>query len=210
MAIITNIVKTNKSKGQLYELFIDNESVGYYLLETIVKHNLKVGREVELQEVIDALNQTSIILATEKVLNLISKSMKSKNEILKYLKDKGYNIDVSNAVISKLEEYKYINDETYSKYYVASLSKKYGNKKIKFELLKKGISDNVVAAVLSENIENTDVVKELANKYLKNKILNYKTKTKLFSHLVSKGFEYDTINSVINKYNWSNENEDWV
>ena len=39
MAIITNIVKTNKNKGQLYELFLDDESIGYYHLQVIIKNN---------------------------------------------------------------------------------------------------------------------------------------------------------------------------
>ena len=208
MAIITEIKQTTKNKSQMYEVFVDGESLGLYHIETIVKHSIKVGMEVDVEVLANALKESTTLVAMEKVLNYISKSMKTQKDIEKYLKGKGYGDDIIENVIAKLREYNYINDEIYAKYFIASKSKKEGNKKIKFDLKDKGLDEKVIAEMLSENAEDLDVIKNLADKYLKNKVKDFKTKTKLFAFLASKGFEYDNINSVLRQYDFSGNNED--
>ncbi len=208
MAIITEIKKTTKNKSQMYEIFVDGESLGLYHIETIIKHSIKVGMEVDVAVLDNALKESTTLVAMEKVLNYISKSMKTQKDIEKYLKGKGYGDDIIESVIAKLREYNYINDEIYAKYFIASKSKKEGNKKIKFDLKNKGLDEKVIAEMLSENAEDLDVIKNLADKYLKNKVKDFKTKTKLFAFLASKGFEYENINSVLRQYDFSGNNED--
>lgn len=208
MAIITEIKQTTKNKSQMYEVFVDGECLGLYHIETIVKHSIKVGMEVDVEVLANALKESTTLVAMEKVLNYISKSMKTQKDIEKYLKGKGYGDDIIENVIAKLREYNYINDEIYAKYFIASKSKKEGNKKIKFDLKDKGLDEKVIAEMLSENAEDLDVIKNLADKYLKNKVKDFKTKTKLFAFLASKGFEYDNINSVLRQYDFSGNNED--
>ena len=208
MAIITEIKQTTKNKSQMYEVFVDGESLGLYHIETIVKHSIKVGMEVDAEVLANALKESTTLVAMEKVLNYISKSMKTQKDIEKYLKGKGYGDDIIECVIGKLREYNYINDEIYAKYFIASKSKKEGNKKIKFDLKNKGLDEKVIVEMLSENAEDLDVIKNLADKYLKNKVKDFKTKTKLFTFLASKGFEYDNINSVLRQYDFSGNNED--
>ncbi len=208
MAIITEIKQTTKNKSQMYEIFVDGESLGLYHIETIIKHSIKVGMEVDVAVLDNALKESTTLVAMEKVLNYISKSMKTQKDIEKYLKGKGYGDDIIESVIAKLREYNYINDEIYAKYFIASKSKKEGNKKIKFDLKNKGLDEKVIAEMLSENAEDLDVIKNLADKYLKNKVKDFKTKTKLFAFLASKGFEYENINSVLRQYDFSGNNED--
>lgn len=208
MAMITEIKQTTKNKSQMYEVFVDGESLGLYHIEAIVKHSIKVGMEVDAEVLSNALKESTTLVAMEKVLNYISKSMKTQKDIEKYLKGKGYADNIIECVIRKLQEYNYINDEIYAKYFIASKSKKEGNKKIKFDLKNKGLDEKVIAEMLSENAEDLDVIKKLADKYLKNKVKDFKTKTKLFAFLASKGFEYDNINSVLRQYDFSGNNED--
>lgn len=203
MAVITDIVQTRKNKAQMFEVFVDGESLGLYHIETLVKHSLKVGLQVEEQVLKNALQESAVLIATEKTLNLLSKSMKTQKDIETYLKDKGFTPAVVECVIVKLKEYNYINDALYAKYFVTSKSKKEGNKKIFFDLKNKGVEESVIQDVLSKNGEDVNVIKQLAEKYLKNKLLDYRTKTKLFAYLASKGFEYENISSVIRQYNFS-------
>ena len=140
----------------------------------------------------------------------VSTSMKTKKEIVDYLKKKNYNQKVIDNVIAKLNEYNYINDEVYAKYYACCHCTKEGNRKLKFDLIKKGVSEEIVSKVLLDFDENLDDIRRIAEKYLKGKARDYKTKSKLFSHLASKGYDYDNINKVIGEFNWGESNEDWV
>ncbi|MBQ8749850.1 MAG: regulatory protein RecX [Clostridia bacterium] len=210
MALITDIVQTTRNKGQMYEVFVDGESLGLYHIETIVKHRIVKGSNVDVEKLTNALVESGTLLAMEKTLNLISKSMKTEKEIKDYLKGKNYNDKIIENVICKLNEYNYINDEVYAKYFVSCHSKKQGNKKLKFDLIKKGVSEEVINSVLDETEEDLQGLKHLAEKYLKNKVKDFKTKSKLFAHLASKGYNYDNINKVINEFDWSEQNEDWL
>ena len=42
---------------------------------------------------------------------------------------------------------------------------------------------------------------------MRNKENTYKNKSKLYAHLVAKGFGYDTINALLNLYNWHDNND---
>ena len=45
-----------------------------------------------------------------------------------------------------------------------------------------------------------DTVMNIAEKYMKNKDNSYENLSKLYRHLASKGYSYDEINAVVNKY----------
>ena len=71
MAIITEIKQTTKNKSQMYEIFVDGESLGLYHIETIVKHSIKVGMRVDVAVLANALKESTTLVAMEKVLNYI-------------------------------------------------------------------------------------------------------------------------------------------
>lgn len=211
MALITDLVQTKKNNKQMYEVYIDGENVGLYHLEIVVKHGLQVGKKIEREDLEKALIESSTILAMEKSLNYLSKAMKSKKEMIKYLYDKGYKKVVVDAVISKLEEYNYINDLTYAKYFLSTRESRQGNKKTKYELKTKGISDEIINELMEDREESADAIKTLADKFINKKAKTIENKNKLIRHLLSKGFEYASILNVIKEYNFvGNDNEDWL
>ena len=99
----------------------------------------------------------------------------------------------------KMEEYKYLDDESYAKQFVLTYSKKYGKLKLISGLRSKGISDTIIDNLFDGDVEIKSDIESVASKYLKNKILDEKTYLKLSRFLYSRGFEFDEINSYLNK-----------
>lgn len=140
--------------------------------------------------------------AFDAALNYLSVSARSEKEVRERLYKKGFHKNEVEAAIKKAKEYKFIDDENYVKLYYESYGKKYGVKKIVFNLTtQKGVDKNLVENVLYEIAPNDgEQAKALAfaEKYIvQKKITNRKDGQKVGAFLFRKGFEWNVINSVM-------------
>jgi regulatory protein len=101
------------------------------------------------------------------------------------------------AVISKLIDLKIIDDESFARYFVENRNQIKGTseKKLRMELRNKGISDTIIASVLSED-EFGDKVRDDRTEILK--MIEKKRRrgyddAKLTQYLARQGFSYDLI-----------------
>ena len=132
-----------------------------------------------------------------RVTKYIGSSLKTQKQIRDYLRKKEYSDDTIEFVMSKLVEYNYIDDKKYAQAYVLTYGKKYGKLKLISQLKIKGVSEEIIECVLEDN--KVDSIESVASKYLKNKVMSYEVSQKLFRFLYSRGYEFDEINSYINK-----------
>ena len=97
--------------------------------------------------------------------------------------------------IDKLKEYGYIDDESFCENYIATYSSSKSKRKIKYELLSKGVDEQIIEEKLAtfEDEEEEAVCRRLAEKYLRNKEFDLKTKQKYFNSMLGKGFDYSLI-----------------
>lgn len=115
---------------------------------------------------------------------------RTEQEVRQKLTDKGFT-DVEET-ISKLKEWKYINDDDYVQNYVRSrsLSRPQSQRSLNFELAKKGLAANAVVDDL-----------EMARAALARK--KNKTPEQQIRFLASRGFSWATIGKLVKKeYNW--------
>ena len=80
--------------------------------------------------------------------------------------------------------------------------KKWGPERIKAELYKKGVKPEYIENALSESdTEDTEeIIDALLEKRIKNTPIDLKEKQKHINFLLRRGFKYDDIKSVIEKY----------
>ena len=85
--------------------------------------------------------------------------------------------------------------------YVEQNSKTKGARRLKQELLAKGIAQDKAEQHSTDFEEdNYDNAKRLAEKYMRNKPHDLPTLVKLNRYLVSRGYDYDTISAVVATY----------
>jgi regulatory protein len=137
--------------------------------------------------------------AFNKALKYISSSLKTIKQIKDYLYKKEYAEPTVNYVIEKLIEYKYLDDEAYAKAFVLTYGNKYGKLKLQSLLYAKGVSQKIIDSII-DDIEIESSIDSVADKYMRNKVFDEKTRNKLVRFLMSRGYEYDDIKSVIEKY----------
>ena len=80
-----------------------------------------------------------------------------------------------------LKEYGYINDENFCESYINSYRTSKSKKKLKYDLMTKGIKENIIVEKLEELLddeEERENLLNLAQKYMKNKEFDLKNKQK--------------------------------
>ncbi len=144
------------------------------------------------------------VIAKNLALRLLNRYDKTQKEMKKYLIDKCVESKIADDVIRYLVEYNFINDERYAKNYINKHLHKYGEKKIFFDLILKGLEEDFLKKEFSkisneEKIEIGIVICEKKYNSIKHKFEGFKIKHKLFCHLVVKGYDYDLASKIIDR-----------
>ncbi len=192
------IQKRNKSRANIY---LDGEFAFALEMLTVMKLGLKIGKEVDADTIKTAVFDSETSVAFGKAVDYLARAMKTTKQTRDYLTKKGYAPDVVDYVIDKLKGYKYLDDEAYARLYAEQSKSHKGERRIKQELLNKGIShtevDDQVQIDTDDQLESATA---LAQKYLKNKDRDIKTMQKLQRFLLYRGFDFDVVNSVIRNF----------
>lgn len=197
MKTITEIRKIGK--GQRYYLYLDDEFFGVYEAEILARHCLRTGQSFDESFFEDLKLENGDYACFNRGLSLLEKSMKSEKMVKDYLREKGYPKPCIDKAIDKLKEYGYINDENFCESYINSYRSNKSKKKLKYDLLSKGIKENIICEKLDQLLdedEERENLQNLAQKYMKNKEFDLKNKQKFYNHFVSKGYDYGLILNI--------------
>ena len=201
MAVITKI-ETQKNKSRV-NIFVDDSFFCGLNKETAILFGLKENKEIDEDRLKSAIFESEVKSAFEKSLDIVGRRMHSKKELIDKLIKKGYQPEVCEKVIQKLEEYHYIDDALFAKQFVAS-NKKLSKRILKEKLIFKGVSSDIILEIIEERTpdDEFDLCLAQANKYLKSKQINsYQDIVKMQASLARKGFDFDIIKRVSNAVN---------
>ena len=164
--------------------------------DIVLDYFLYVNKELtvkELQEIKESAQTSSALNAA---YSLLSRSQYTKKEIRQRLQKKNYKDKIVDKVIQKLLNLGYLNDKEYVKDYLLYAQGK-GPRKIKSELIKKGISDNLIKEIDFDN-QDLEIAKQIDKTILKYQIYNYRTKfTKIYNHMVLLGFDAEKVKDIL-------------
>lgn len=204
MNIITKIEgqKRNKDRANIY---IDNDYAFSLSCELVYKEGLKVNEKIDIEKIKAIAKKDNYLKCKNTALRIVEKTFKSEKELKDKLILKGYDNEAIDKTISFLKEYNFLSDNNYAKMYVKDKSRVQGKNKIKFDLIKKGINDNIIEEEIS-NIDREDeregaynlAVKKY-NTIAKRENDKFKLSQKLYRFLLSKGYDYDTVSYAVKK-----------
>lgn len=139
------------------------------------------------------------------VLRYLGVRSRSEKEIRDYLVKKQASLEMIEAIIKKLYEYKLLNDETFARSWIRARarSRPRGKRLLAMELKQKGIEKELIDKVLSE--EDEEVPDELtqAKQLIARRILKFsdlprqEIYNKIGSFLARRGFGWDIIKKAI-------------
>ena len=196
--IVTDI-KPQAKNSKRVNLYLDGKFYCGLELFTVMKHRVKIGNDYTANEIIDIQIAEEEGVCLNYALNLLSKSVKTEKEIIAKLKKRGYVSEIIDNVIFKLKDYGYVNDEEFAEKYINSYSKNKGKRLLKSELKLKGVSDAIIEDKFLSVENELETAIKIAEKYVKNKPVDIKTKQKCYKYLLSKGFSYADSKTAVDK-----------
>lgn len=203
--VITRLVRGVRNPQKI-AIYVDSKYTFSVLENILSNENLYIGRELK-QNDIDRLRSISERQEVKnKVLNLIAIRPRSEWEISNYLKNRIAS-EETQKLIEELKADDYIDDRNFTIWWIDQ-RRTFTNKSIgaiRQELIKKRIDKEIIESELEkiDKVTDLDAARTLLTK--KKKLLEHKNlnsrelNQKLMAYLQGRGFDWETINQVINQ-----------
>lgn len=200
------IVKYTRLASGKYKVLFDNKKELILYESVIIDTNLLYKKEITSEEYSNLVSLNNYQDIYNKVIKYIGIRLRSKKEIIDYLKKMDLSIEVVDDILNKLITNKYIDDERFSQAYIKD---KYnfsnnGPYKIINELVKLGIDKDIAYTYTFDIITNeAEKINKLINKYVKSDKKHdwYYLRNKIYNNLINLGYSKEIVISILNNYN---------
>jgi regulatory protein len=199
METITALTVQKRNPDRV-NVYIDGEfALG---LPQAVAAKLEVGQTVTPEE-LDSLKQHDLVdKAKRNATRLISYRPRSVAEVQRRLQRKGYDDPVVDRVVEQLQAAALLDDVAFARYWVEQREtfKPRGQFALRQELQQKGVSRDIITAVLSD-LDEMAAARRAAEKKARRwgHLPEESFRMKLGRFLKRRGFDYETIRQVTNE-----------
>ena len=135
---------------------------------------------------------------------ILGRRSHTKKELYDKLIKKGYSEECVEQAVSYMEEQGYINDRDYAEKFLhdAVELKKHGISRVRMDLRRKGIDDEIIEEVISEcEFENSDTIQKILESRAKNyDLTDKKQRDRLIGYMLRRGFSYGEVYSALRQY----------
>lgn len=197
-----------KKQNNKYKIKLEENITIETYDEVIIKNNILYKKEID-EELKNKIEEENKYYETyNEIVKLINKKLRSEKEIKEYMNKK--EVKNQEKIIKKLKDSNLINDELYAKAFIhdrISFSND-GINKIKTELIKQGIEENIIENELNK-IDREDQKEKLKKLIMKKLNTNTKysdkiMKQKITNYFITLGYNKDDINEILEQQNTNN------
>jgi len=203
-------IKQQKKEGR-FNIYLDEKFSFALPAETLVKAGLSIGQKLSKDEIQALKHKEAVEKSYNQVLRFLSYRPRSKKEVNDYLLKKNEandkdRVEIIALTIAKLESLGLVDDKEFAKWWWDQRKqfRPKGIYALKQELYRKGISQDIIAQLLSSSTARQTEM-EGAKKAVWKKIRSLESFTpreirkKLTSFLIYRGFSYETIKLVLDE-----------
>ena len=198
-------IQIDEEKPSRRVIFLDGVYFDSVDAGCIPKLGLRVGLEIEAEVLHKLIEADEGIRAKNYALELLSDQSYSKSQMIYQLGQKSFATEAIDATLEDLEQLGHIKDENFAKKWVdrRQRSKPKGKKMLEHELVNQSIDKTTVDRVLAgiHDGEETQLALQVARKQVK-RYLSLPPEVanrRLHGFLLRRGFDYGTIQSVIQR-----------
>ncbi len=194
------ITDLSEYKGDTWQLTLDGTDVYYVNMSVVSDFCLQKGMELDEGVLDEIRGADNLRKAKKRALYLLSAREYCEGELYKKLLQ-SYDEDTARAAAAAMKEYGYVNDEDYAPRLARALihNKHTGLKKARYELLRRGLDENLVEDVLSEYSEDDidEEITSLLEKKYYNKIDDRDDRRRTIAALMRRGYDYYAVKRCI-------------
>lgn len=202
------IEKYGLTKKNIYNVYLSNGEVLELNGKVITDNELLIKKDID-NELYDKLKRdNTICILVDTSVKYIDRRLRSINELRDYLKNKEEDTIIIEEVIDKLIDYKYLDDDRFTKAFIKDKLNftNWGDYKIKNELKRLGVNEEIIynnMTSIDDNIYYERINKIIDKDISTNKKYGgIKLKNKIYNHLLTLGYSKEKVISIINNYNF--------
>ena len=202
------IEKYELTKKNIYNVYLSNGEVLELNGKVITDNELLIKKEID-NELYDKLKRdNTICMLVDTSVKYIDRRLRSIKELKDYLKNKEEDTTITEEVIDKLIDNKYLDDDRFTKAFIKDKLNftNWGDYKIKNELKRLGVNEEIIynnMTSIDDNVYYERISKIIDKDISTNKKYNgIKLKNKIYNHLLTLGYSKEKVISIINNYNF--------
>lgn len=202
------IEKYELTKKNIYNVYLSNGEVLELNGKVITDNELLIKKDID-NELYDKLKRdNTICILVDTSVKYIDRRLRSINELRDYLKNKEEDTIIIEEVIDKLIDYKYLDDDRFTKAFIKDKLNftNWGDYKIKNELKRLGVNEEIIYNNMTSIYDNIyyERINKIIDKDLSTnkKYSGIKLKNKIYNHLLTLGYSKEKVISIINNYNF--------
>lgn len=176
------------------------ESFVLYTSEIRKNPELREGSFLSEDTYRNIMEQILLPRAKKRALHLIEKQDRTRADMIMKLTQGGYPSDIAEAAADYAASYGYIDDYRYASNYIYFHQEKKSRRRLRQDLMHKGISADIIDECLDEAdlTSEEDKIRELIDKrHYDQDTATDKDRNRMYRFLLGRGFEYDKIKEFI-------------
>lgn len=202
------IEKYELTKKNIYNVYLSNGEVLELNGKVITDNELLIKKDIDNELYNKLKRDNTICILVDTSIKYIDRRLRSINELRDYLKNKEEDTIIIEEVIDKLIDYKYLDDDRFTKAFIKDKLNftNWGDYKIKNELKRLGVNEEIIynnMTSIDDNIYYERINKIIDKDISTNKKYGgIKLKNKIYNHLLTLGYSKEKVISIINNYNF--------
>lgn len=204
------IIKYKYLNDGLYEITLDDRVITVYE-DSIIKNNILLKKEITSKELDNLMKDEEFYEIKRRLINLLNKRLYTKMELLDIIKKEYKDSKLGKEVLDNLSKEGYINDLKYTELYYDDVIrlKNYGPLKVKEELLKKRVDEDIINKceyLYNKDIETSKIKAYILKKVKLNKDKSSKyLKDKIKYELNNLGYHIELVSMLLDDYDINDE-----
>lgn len=198
---VTKITEISKSRKRIT---VDEDQNFVLYAGEIRTYHLKEGEEIPVEIWREIMEAVLPKRAKLRAMNLLKARAYTEKQLRDKLKDGGYPSEITEAAISYVTSYGYLNDRQYAADYIEYRKESQSRTAIFNGLLKKGIAKEVIedaweetAGEETKELEQKQIIAWVQKKNFNPETASFEEKQKFSAFLYRKGFKIEAIRSAL-------------
>lgn len=195
------ITRVRERRGRA-RIFVDGEFWAEIDADVAVERGLREGVALGLEELEAARVAGERALAMNRALHFLGYRARSRSEVRERLRRYGYGEETVRAVIGRLEELGYLDDEEFARTVVREKARRYGPRRVSADLRRSGVDAELAQGIVEEEFAERSEVEAArsaaARRY--NRGGSDAEARRVYGFLMRRGYSADVCAEVAREY----------
>ena len=164
------------------------------------RYGLDADMEISQDQWEHLMQEVFIPRARSRAMHLLERQDRTVSNLRQKLRDSGYPDEAIASAVEYVESYHYVDDDRYARSYVRYHQSGKSRRRIRMDLIKKGITDEVIQEALDAEytVSEEDMIRAAIQKrHLDPATSDLRERQRIYRFLLGRGFSYEDIQHAI-------------